>query len=70
MNENTVEQEITVNITASILTTNENSVKLQTLESCSNEKIDIEMGNCRSAPARHATNPHRKERHPNAQGKT
>ena len=70
VNENTIDQEITVYNTASILTTNENSLKLETLESCSNEKIDIEKGNCRSIPARHATNPHCEDRHPNAQGKT
>ena len=70
VNENPVDQEITVNHTASILTTSENSVKLQTLQSCSCENIDIEMDNCRSTPARHVTNPHHEERHPNAQGKT
>ena len=44
VNEGTVDQEITVNNTASNLKTNEKSVNLQNLESSSNERIDNEMG--------------------------
>ena len=45
VNDGTVNQEFTVNISGSIPTTNENTVNVQTLESCFNERIDEEMGN-------------------------
>ena len=45
VNESTVDHEITVNNTGSIITTNEILVNLKTLERCLNEKIDRESGN-------------------------
>ena len=45
VNEGTVDQEFTVNNTSIKLTTNENLVKVQTLERCFNGKVDKEMGN-------------------------
>ena len=44
-NEGTVDQEFTVNITGSNLTTNGNLVNGQTLQRCFYERIDREMGN-------------------------
>ena len=45
VNEGTLDQNSTVNHSASNLKTNENSVNGQKLERCSNEKVDREMGN-------------------------
>ena len=43
VNDGTFDRGFTVNISGSISTTNENAVNVQTLERCSNEKIDKKM---------------------------
>ena len=45
VNDSTVDREVAVSNSGSISTTNENTVKVQTLERCFNERIDWEMGN-------------------------